>query len=372
MRKLLSVILSAVMLLLTAMPVFAAETAEILIYGDVDGNGNITVSDVTVLQKYLAGIDVREKFVLSAADTDVDGSVTISDVTCIQRYIALYTSNTGRTGEIITEATKHRLVKRAKKYELNYATNELELTETVNLEYKNAYPTLIKSVYEDEEFEPSETVFDYTFENDLPKSCVFTNANNQLTTNIEYNKGRVYDVNQTHVSGSKYHVMYQYSDDSAYFTSLVREAYAPATEFSPEAFEEETDSIQISVENGLMKKSVNSGYYANWDANNPKVWRRFNGTYTAEYDNDGILKTMSAEFRTGPSGVQKKFETKKENGFITEIIVKGISGKTNDFIAEKKIEFEYTDTEISAARYSQMMNYFAVGEGSNYYNNNWY
>ena len=64
--------------------------------------------------------------------------------------------------------------------------------------------------------------------------------------------------------------------------------------------------------------------------------------------------------------IQKTVEVEKENGIITGTILK--SG-TNGAV---KFEFEYTDEEINAARYAQMMNYFIIGAGSNYYNYNWY
>lgn len=37
-----------------------------------------------------------------------------------------------------------------------------------------------------------------------------------------------------------------------------------------------------------------------------------------------------------------------------------------------KFEFEYTDTEISAARYASMMNCFLLEGGRTYYIYNWY
>ena len=137
-------------------------------------------------------------------------------------------------------------------------------------------------------------------------------------------------------------------------------------EYSPEEFAEEMDSVQIFTENGVIKKSINTGYFTKWTSGSKKNWTRFNGTYTTEYDSDGIVKIMSADFREAPSQIQKTVEVEKENGIITGTILK--SG-TNGAV---KFEFEYTDEEINAARYAQMMNYFIIGAGSNYYNYNWY
>lgn len=151
-----------------------------------------------------------------------------------------------------------------------------------------------------------------------------------------------------------------------YFTSLMGSRYTPGTEFSPEEFAEEMDSVQIFTENGVIKKSINTGCFTKWTSQTKKNRTRFNGTYTTEYDSDGIVKIMSAGLREAPSQIQKTVEVEKENGIITGAILK--SG-TNGAV---KFEFEYTDEEINAARYAQMMNYFIIGAGSNYYNYNWY
>ena len=63
------------------------------VLGDADGDGEITISDATMIQKYLAEYDMPDSFVLPAADTNEDGFVTISDVTEIQRFIAELEAN---------------------------------------------------------------------------------------------------------------------------------------------------------------------------------------------------------------------------------------------------------------------------------------
>lgn len=58
-----------------------------VIKGDADGDGYVSVSDATTIQRYLVGFyDLDDEQVLSA-DTDGDGYVSISDVTMIQRYL---------------------------------------------------------------------------------------------------------------------------------------------------------------------------------------------------------------------------------------------------------------------------------------------
>ena len=67
-------------------------------FGDIDGK--ITVDDATLLQR--AAVDyVRMTDTQTAlADTNGDGRVSVLDVTCVQKYIAGFTSGMGKTGEI--------------------------------------------------------------------------------------------------------------------------------------------------------------------------------------------------------------------------------------------------------------------------------
>ena len=87
------------------------------------------------------------------------------------------------------DGTKHRLVKSVKVYCADYDTNEWSLDYTQNVEYQNAYPTMIEQVYSDEELGSSKMLFEYTFENNLPKTSVIKNDADHETTKIEYNNG---------------------------------------------------------------------------------------------------------------------------------------------------------------------------------------
>ncbi len=58
------------------------------LYGDADGDGDVTVDDATLIQKYLinlAVMPVRDKVI---CDVNGDGDVSIDDATFIQKYIA--------------------------------------------------------------------------------------------------------------------------------------------------------------------------------------------------------------------------------------------------------------------------------------------
>lgn len=54
--------------------------------GDIDNNGTINLKDVTQLQKYLAGWDV--KVATEYCDVNADGKINLKDVTHLQKYLA--------------------------------------------------------------------------------------------------------------------------------------------------------------------------------------------------------------------------------------------------------------------------------------------
>ena len=61
-----------------------------VIKGDADGDGVVTVADVTLIQRYIAEFNITGKFDRKAADINGDGTVSIDDVTIIQRFLAEY------------------------------------------------------------------------------------------------------------------------------------------------------------------------------------------------------------------------------------------------------------------------------------------
>ena len=85
--------------LITALDPLYTEKEEML-FGDVDGDGKITISDATLIQK--AAIDLvqltdRQKML---SDVNGDGRISILDVTCVQKYIAEYQTGYGKTGTV--------------------------------------------------------------------------------------------------------------------------------------------------------------------------------------------------------------------------------------------------------------------------------
>ena len=58
------------------------------LYGDADQDGEVSMSDVTKIQKYVASLSSLSTKQKEAADVDGNGKVNLSDVTTIQKYIA--------------------------------------------------------------------------------------------------------------------------------------------------------------------------------------------------------------------------------------------------------------------------------------------
>ena len=69
------------------------------LYGDVDGDGTITIIDATIIQRALADLHHLSAFQQELADVDSDGEVFVLDATYIQRYLVDILSERNRTGE---------------------------------------------------------------------------------------------------------------------------------------------------------------------------------------------------------------------------------------------------------------------------------
>jgi len=59
-----------------------------VVYGDADGDGEITLTDASTLQLYLSGYDVTVDE--AAADADGDGEITLTDASTLQLYLSGY------------------------------------------------------------------------------------------------------------------------------------------------------------------------------------------------------------------------------------------------------------------------------------------
>ncbi len=85
MKKLIALLL----IISLAIPVFAfpADAAEKLL-GDANGDGRITVSDATAVQRHIAGLESIPEERLSCAMVDNGKTLSINDATVIQKYVA--------------------------------------------------------------------------------------------------------------------------------------------------------------------------------------------------------------------------------------------------------------------------------------------
>ncbi len=77
----------------------ATEPEPVVLYGDVDQDGIISIQDATEIQKLGLGIGATEGSLASVlADVNGDGRVSILDVTYVQKYLCGGYNNTGRVG----------------------------------------------------------------------------------------------------------------------------------------------------------------------------------------------------------------------------------------------------------------------------------
>lgn len=68
--------------------------------GDVDLDGDVSIDDVTLIQRALAKRTNLSGAQERAADVSGDGIVSVKDATEIQKYLAKYTEGTGKTGQM--------------------------------------------------------------------------------------------------------------------------------------------------------------------------------------------------------------------------------------------------------------------------------
>lgn len=66
----------------------SAQAVAPTILGDADGDGKVTILDVSWIQRLLVDMEVPETFSETAADVDADGELSIIDATWIQRWLS--------------------------------------------------------------------------------------------------------------------------------------------------------------------------------------------------------------------------------------------------------------------------------------------
>ena len=267
------------------------------------------------------------------------------------------------------------LVSSVTHYEIDYRTKKWTKQSVAKYQYKNGYPVKIyvKETYADD---ADITALSYSFrENKLPLKMTSKSSSGVRTVKYNSKGARYYDVIESeYLTLKKY---FQFAENKSYFTAVLHDGkYYGEDGKTIDSTMEETDSISVTLKNGLLKKTINTGMYANVNAGDKKTWQRFNGTYRADYDENGILKETSAKFRMGASGKQNSFVVKRKNGRIISVVrrrwVAATKGKKAHWEDEEKIVFKYTDKKIDKKRYAMMINEAIIGSDNNYYFYNWY
>ena len=244
---------------------------------------------------------------------------------------------------------------------------------TIEYSYENSYPKT-KKLYEYDEKTPHITTYDYTFKKDKPSKMISTDFNGGKLE-VSYENGVVMEDLYTSEDGSSTtQKIYQYGNNDKYFTFVFHKSVNKDITGNnyPTYYAEETDSISVTTKNGLLNKTINTGLFANYDEGTPDEWTRFNGTYTVNYDETGIVKNTSVKSLQGYSGDVFKTKLTKENGRVTEVIKYQYNDQTNKWNEIRKIEIEYSDIKIDKYRYASMINAFIMDEENTYYIYSWY
>lgn len=67
-----------------------SETPVKYILGDVNGDGKVTIGDVTAIQRHIANLNILDDVHQLAADVNQDGTLNINDATTLQMFLAEY------------------------------------------------------------------------------------------------------------------------------------------------------------------------------------------------------------------------------------------------------------------------------------------
>lgn len=87
MKRIICLILSVIICLSATNLVFASDNKNFA-YGDVDKNGDVTIADVTAIQRYLARMTDFDETSLKVGDVNRDTILSIWDATVVQQYLA--------------------------------------------------------------------------------------------------------------------------------------------------------------------------------------------------------------------------------------------------------------------------------------------
>ena len=278
----------------------------------------------------------------------------------------------GARGTAKKQPSSPALVKSVTLYGVDYETKVWTEWLRMDYTYDNGYPVTVTEVWPDADM-GTVTTFSYEYENGLPVS-MSCETDGVPDHTAEYVNGNLSRSSECFEDGqSTRQLLYMYGNGDGYFTAVLHSSHVGAGPYAPDEpcyNAEEYDAVNVTTENGLLRKTVNTGLYSNWMDGEDREWMRFNGTYTAEYDEEGILTGTSSTFRDGQAGIDYIFEVTRADGRVTEVIRKTKTG--NEITNDAKIVFEYCDIAVDSARYSLMINAHIMEQGNNYYIYNWY
>ena len=90
-KRAVAVILSVVLIVATASCISALAVSEIN-FGDTNNDGFVNICDATLIQKVINGAEMKDEYDFYAFDVYQDENIDVRDVTVLQKYIAgIYT-----------------------------------------------------------------------------------------------------------------------------------------------------------------------------------------------------------------------------------------------------------------------------------------
>lgn len=272
---------------------------------------------------------------------------------------------------------KPALIKSFTSYQFDYATKKWVKDSKTSFRYENGYPVLMVN-YAYDAAATTRTEFDYNFfKNGNPKTRN-EYKDGVLEWTVTYNKDGTVNRQDSKTREAKKELIFQYANGAPYFTMVLHNniIYRYDQPKKVDYTMEEIDAVSVVAgSNGLLKKTTNTGLYANWNNGEEKTWERFNGTYTAEYDKNGVVNKTSALYRFGPSGKELSFKVTYKDGRIASVTQRrwfNDGSKNGRWENEQKFVFRYTDTKIDRIRYAAMINDCVLTSSSTYYIYHWY
>ncbi len=255
------IVLTAV---ISAISLFSLITAGAKV-ADIDGDGSISIGDVTQIQKVIAGLIAPSETFYEIADVNEDGNVNITDVTYIQKYIAGLLSDepaTEPSSEPVPTEIIYPSTLSLNKTSITLGTGE-EFTLTAYCDIENYRCSFMSE-------NPSiATVTDNgvisavgtgtseiicSTENGLTASCIVTVK--PMATSITLNKssltlgtGEQFDLDSTVNSGAAAYYRYYYSDNPE-IVSVEKEGGLATAKSSG------TATISCVMNNGITAKCV--------------------------------------------------------------------------------------------------------------------